>query len=271
MTTTPSSVTALLQEMGRAGARLDTLRACEAGAGNVSVALPTPADLAVTFPRFEACELPGAAPALAGWTVLVTGSGQRLRDVGAAPTAAVAAVSIDADGSATLRYADDRAWARPTSEFNSHLAVHDDQVGRRGLTGPHSVVHAQPPYLVALSHHGPADSAKFSRQILRWEPETVVQLPEGVGFLDFMVPGSQRLQEASVAGLREARIVIWAKHGLLARSDDGPLKAVDLIEYAETGAMYEALNTRTGSLGQGLTDDEVRAVIEAFDVRTTLF
>ncbi|MFD0312884.1 class II aldolase/adducin family protein [Streptomyces flavalbus] len=267
----PPSVPALLKEMGGAGARLDTLHACEAGAGNISVALPTPADLGETFPHTRAFDLPAATPALAGWTVLVTGSGQRLRDIAAAPTAAVAAVSIDTDGTALLRYADDRAWARPTSEFNSHLAVHDDHVGRRGLTGPHCVVHAQPPYLVALSHHGPADSARFSRRILRWEPETVVQLPEGVGFLDFMVPGSRQLQDASVAGLREARIVIWAKHGLLARSDDGPLKAVDLIEYAETGAMYEALNAQTGSPGEGLSDDELRAVIKAFDVRTTLY
>jgi rhamnulose-1-phosphate aldolase len=270
MTTLPP-VSTILEEMGKAGARLDTIHACEAGAGNISVALPTPADLAGTFPNEEAFELPGVAPALAGWTILVTGSGQRLRDVAAAPTAAVAAVSIGSDGSATLRYADDRAFARPTSEFNSHLAVHDDQVGRRGLTGPHSVVHAQPPYLVALSHHGPADSVKFSRQILRWEPETVVQLPEGVGFLEFMVPGSKRLQEASVAGLRDVRIVIWAKHGLLVRSDEGPLKAVDLIEYAETGAMYEAINTRTGSPSQGLSDDELRGVIKAFDVSTTLY
>lgn len=270
MTTLPP-VSAILEEMGKAGARLDTIHACEAGAGNISVALPTPADLAETFPHVEEFELPGPAPALAGWTVLVTGSGQRLRDIGAAPTAAVAAVSIAADGSATLRYADDRAYARPTSEFNSHLAVHDDQIGRRGLTGPHSVVHAQPPYLVALSHHGPADSVKFSRQILRWEPETVVQLPEGVEFLEFMVPGSKRLQEASVAGLRQARIVIWAKHGLMVRSDEGPLKAVDAVEYAETGAMYEAINTQTGSPSQGLSDDELRSVIEAFDVKTTLY
>ncbi|MEU3255375.1 hypothetical protein [Streptomyces sp. NPDC006997] len=99
----------------------------------------------------------------------------------------------------------------------------------------------------------------------------MVQLPEGVGFLDFMVPGSRRLQEASVAGLREARIVIWAKHGLLARSDDGPLKAVDLIEYAETGARYEGLNAQTGSPARGLTDGELRAVIEAFGVRTSLY
>ncbi|MHB9857832.1 class II aldolase/adducin family protein [Streptomyces sp. YIM S03343] len=269
--TTPRPVRAILDEMGKAGVRLDTIHACEAGAGNISVALPTPADLAETFPNAEAFELPGPAPALLGWTVLVTGSGQRLRDIAAVPTAAVAAVSIAADGSATLRSADNRAYARPTSEFNSHLAVHNDQIGSRGLTDPHAVVHAQPPYLVALSHHGPADSVKFSRQILRWEPETVVQLPEGVGFLEFMVPGSKKLQESSVAGLREARIVVWAKHGLLARSDDGPLKAVDLIEYAETGAMYEALNTQTGSPSQGLTDDELRAVIEAFDVKTTLY
>ncbi|MDR2566481.1 MAG: class II aldolase/adducin family protein [Bifidobacteriaceae bacterium] len=273
-------------EMGAAGSRLDAIHACEAGAGNISVAAPAFDGLEELFPDSEAYELPMAAPALAGWTVLVTGSGCRLREIGGAPTANLAAVVIGADGcQAALRSGPGRAFTRPTSEFNSHLAIHQDQVARGKYPAEpgdaraggdraalHAVVHAQPPHLVALTHRPDlGSSAAFSRRILRWEPETVVQLPEGVAVLPFMVPGSDKLAAASVRALRAHRVVLWSKHGLIVRSENGPLKAVDLIEYAETGAMYDQANTACGSPSNGLTTAELRAVIKAFNVRTTLF
>ncbi|MDR1186788.1 MAG: class II aldolase/adducin family protein [Bifidobacteriaceae bacterium] len=261
-----------LAEIGRAGARLDQMHACEAGAGNISLALAEAPGLELLFPESEPFALPVEVPHLAGWTVLVTGSGQRLRDVAATPGACLAAIRIGPDGRhGELRSAPDRAWSVPTSEFNSHLAVHEDQVASRPELTRHCVVHAQPPYLVALSHLARARStAAFNQRIMRWEPETIVQLPDGLEVLEFMVPGSDQLRAASVEGLREHRIVVWSKHGVLGRSDISPLKVVDLIEYAETGAMYEHLNTAAGSPSSGLSADELRSVVEAFDVQTTL-
>jgi rhamnulose-1-phosphate aldolase len=314
--TIKADVADVLAQMGAAGLRLDAIDACEAGAGNISVAAPGFAELDQVFPTSEPYPLPVAVPALAGWVVLVTGSGCRLRDVAAAPAANVAAVEVGEDGlTGVLRSGPGRAFATPTSEFNSHLAVHQDWAARLGAratasaagagasagdagdagsagsagsaadgasAGPgpaaaaegalHAVVHAQPPHLVALTHRTDlGDSADFSRRILRWEPETVVQLPEGVAVLPFMVPGSKTLADASVAALRAHRVVLWSKHGLMVRSEAGPLKAVDLIEYAETGAMYDQANTACGSPSEGLTPAELRAVIEAFNVQTTLF
>ena len=60
------------------------------------------------------------------------------------------------------------------------------------------VVHAQPPHLVYLSHI-PAcrDEGHLDRRLMRWEPETIVNLPTGVGLLPFMVPGPQGAQRAA--------------------------------------------------------------------------
>lgn len=258
--------------MGVAGARLDAIHACEAGAGNISFAFKEAPGLEEVFPLAEPYTLPAEVPHLAGWTVLVTGSGQRLRDVHLDEGACVAAVTIDEGGTTgTLRSTPRRAWAKPTSEFNSHLAVHDDQIARRPELTQHSVVHAQPPYIVVLSHLAECrTTAAFNRRILRWEPETIIQLPDGVGMLEFMVPGSKELMDASVAGLREHRLVVWAKHGVLGRSDDTPLKVVDLIEYAETGALYDHLNTVSGNRSEGLTAEELQATLDAFGVTSTM-
>jgi rhamnulose-1-phosphate aldolase len=57
----------------------------------------------------------------------------------------------------------------------------------------------------------------------------------------------------------------------MVRSARGPLGAVDLVEYAETGAMYDVVNTQAGSPATGLSDAELRQVITAFGVTTTLY
>ena len=271
-TTYPETLAEVLTSMGAAGQRLNAIDAIEAGAGNISCAVNWDLDLAAHFDSQQEIELPWTVPNLVGYTVLVTGSGCRLRDVADAPGENVGAVVVhDGGKTGTLHFSEGSNFLKPTSEFNSHLAVHHDQVVRRGVDF-HAVIHAQPPHLTLLSHIPEyAGTRQLNERILRWEPETVVQLPEGVGFLPFMVPGSMELMEANVAGLRDHQIVLWAKHGVMARSDASPLGACDKIEYAETGALYEYKNLCSGGRAQGLTDEELRRVIEAFAVPTTLF
>lgn len=266
----------ILAQMGAAGRRLDHMGAVEAGAGNISVSIAkTAEELGLTdrFPEVHpGTELPLPAPALAGRTVLVTGSGCRLRDVIESPEANVSAFVVDEGGrTGTWCTNPAKAYAKPTSEFNSHLAVHNDQVAQRGVDFQ-AVIHAQPPYLVQLSHVKDIRNTRdFNRRILRWEPETIVQLPAGIEVLDFMVPGGQELMENNVRALRDHVIVLWSKHGIMVRSDVAPLAAVDKVGYAETGAMYEVRNITSGNLGEGVTDAEIKAVIDAFGVDTDLF
>lgn len=271
-TSHPESLTEILESMGAAGRRLNDIDAVEAGAGNLSVVIAGELDTSELFDATREIELPLEAPALAGYTVLVTGSGCRLRGVISNAAANVGAVVVHEGGrTGTLHYLSSGNFVKPTSEFNSHLAVHNDQVGRRGVR-LHAVVHAQPPHLTLLTHiEKYASTEAMNDRILRWEPETIVQIPEGVKFLPFMVPGSAELMENNVEGLRTHQITLWAKHGLMARSDASPLGAVDKIEYAETGAMYEYKNLCAGGLAEGLSDEELHRVVEAFNVPTTLF
>jgi rhamnulose-1-phosphate aldolase len=110
----------------------------------------------------------------------------------------------------------------------------------------------------------------LNERLFRWEPETIVHLPEGVGVVPFILPGSPALMEATVALLCAHRLVLWSKHGVLARSDVSVTRAADLIEYLEAAARYEYMDLVTGGKGDGLTRDELRAVVDAFDVQTTL-
>jgi rhamnulose-1-phosphate aldolase len=261
----------LLASMGEGGRRIALIDAGEGAAGNISVCAGWPIEVRRRFPVSEPIDLPVPVPHLAGHTILVTGSGRRLRDIGASPAANIGAVVIEEDAlTATLWTAHGRLFERLTSEWNSHLAVHDDTVGRTG-TNFHAVVHAQPPHITYLSHV-PAyqDEAYFNARVMRWEPETIVQLPQGIGFLRFMIPGSETLMAANVESLRTHRIDVWSKHGVMARSDVSVTRAVDRIEYAEAGARYEYMDLVAGGRGERLTDDELRSVVEAFGIVTDL-
>lgn len=269
MTATPirPSLGEILDSMGEAGARISEIDSAEAGAGNISVYLGWDAEVRRRFPMSEEIELPLPAPHLVGGTLLVTGSGRRLRQIIADPESCVGAVKVHDGGlAATLWTSPERLFERLTSEFNSHLGVHEDQVARRGVSFQ-AVVHAQPPHLTYLSHI-PAyrTDEGMNRRILRWEPESIVSLSQGIKVLPFYVPGSPEMMAANVEGLRDFEITLWSKHGVMARSDLSVTRAVDRIEYAETGAKYEYMDLAAGGRAEGLTREEIRSVADAFSI-----
>jgi rhamnulose-1-phosphate aldolase len=265
------SLDELLATIGEAGQRISGIEASEGAAGNISMYIGWGLEVRRRFPQEAPFQLPQPAPSLAGKLVIVTGSGRRLRDIHHDPTANLAVAAIGPDGlTARLHTAPHRLFQQPTSEFNSHLAVHNDQVARTG-TNFHALIHAQPPHLVYLSHI-PAyrERAFFNRQLLRWEPETIINLPEGIGVLPYCLPGSPAMMEANLVGLRTHNVVLWSKHGVMARSEFSVTRAADRIEYAETAALYEYMDLANGGRAEGLTEDELREIVRAFNVQTTL-
>jgi rhamnulose-1-phosphate aldolase len=262
----------LLEMMGEAGKHLAEIEASEGAAGNISVCLRWQVELRTRFPVIDEIELPQPVPELAGAAFLVTGSGRRLREIMDEPTASIACILVDEGGKTGKLYTSyQRRFERVTSEFNSHLAVHYDQICTT-QTNFHAVIHAQPVHLTYLSHIPRyQDEQYLNTHLLRWQPETIVNLPEGIGFIPFRIPSSQELMTGNVASLRQHRIVIWAKHGVMARSDVSVKRAADRVEYAETAAKYEYLNLCAGEIGEGLSADEIRQICQTFSVQQTIF
>jgi rhamnulose-1-phosphate aldolase len=262
----------ILAMIGEAGRRLSEIDASEGSAGNISAYLGWPVDPRRLFPNVEALTLPIAVPALIGGSLLVTGSGRRLREVLQDPAANLGFVTVDEGGHTGRLYTSpQRLFGRLTSELDSHLAVHNDQVKATG-TNFHAVVHAQPVYLTYLSHVRRYQSTAYlSRHLLRWQPEAVANLPEGLGCVPFLVPGSHELCAATSRALRAHRIAVWCKHGVIARSDQSVKRAVDRIEYAETAARYEYLNLTNGGAAKGLSEAEIRRLCRAFGIKNSVF
>jgi rhamnulose-1-phosphate aldolase len=258
--------------MGEVGKHLSEIGAAEGAAGNLSVCVRDTVEIREFFPEMNVIDLPVPAPDLAGATIFVTGSGRRLRDIEDTPITNVAAIIIE-DGGKTGRMftAVDCLFKRVTSEFNSHLAVHHDQMRRRGIKS-HAIIHAQPTYLTFLSHlPNYQDERYLNMHLLRWQPETILNFPNGIGVLPFLMIGSVHLMLESMLCLRDHHLVVWSQHGVMARADKSILHALDLVEYAETAAQYEVLNLFTGEESAGLSPEHIRAVAESWNIKQIIY
>ena len=262
----------LLTVMGKVGKRLSEIEASEGAAGNISLCMRWPVDVTNRFPVAEEFELPQPVPELAGVTFIVSGSGRRLREINDEPTAHLACLVVNEGGGIAKLYSSPQGrFERVTSEFNSHLAVHYDQICASNTTF-HAILHAQPVHLTYLSHVPRyLDEKYLNTHLLRWQPETILNLPEGIGVIPFRVPGSTELMSDNVETLRRHRLAIWAKHGVMARSDKSIKHALDLVEYAEAAAKYEYLNLSLGEIAEGLSPEEIREICKKFDVQQTVF
>lgn len=265
-------VSEFFEEMGEVGARLSELGACEGAAGNLSVCFNWDAKVTDVLPLHHIVPLPIEVPELAGYTVIATGSGVRLPEICRKPQARLCAVKVMEGGKMGQIYQGIRCdYTRPTSEFNSHLAIHALMVRRTG-TNFHAVVHTHPPYLTYLTHIPRyQDQAYFNQHVLRWQPEMIVNLPDAIGWTDFCTPGTAGLMQASLDGFAEHRVIVWSKHGIVARSEVSIKNALDLIEYAEAGARYEFFNLISGEHGEGLKRSEVDAIDDCYHLKQSIF
>jgi rhamnulose-1-phosphate aldolase len=262
----------LLNQLGQVGKRLSDIGAAEAAAGNLSLCIREPLEITALFPIIQMIDLPVPASDLAGMTIIVSGSGRRLRDILDAPTANLACIIVEAGGRTGKMFTSpDCQFKRVASEFNSHLGVHHDQTRSRGVN-LHTVLHAQPVYLTFLSHLIDYQNQEYlNRHLLRWQPETVLTFPKGIGILPFILIGSSQLMIETQIAMREHELVVWSQHGVMTRADNSILHALDLIEYAETAAHYEFLNLIGGGLSEGLNPKHLRDVSDSWNIQQNIY
>jgi rhamnulose-1-phosphate aldolase len=243
--------------------------AAEGAAGNISVFVRQLHGLDPAFVDRGEFKLPLPCPSLAGGWVVVTSSGRRLRDTQRSPETVIVVLNILPGGMLARRYS--AFQMLPTSEINSHLAVHEGHVARRKIE-QHAVVHAQPFHLTYLSHHpNYSDTRSLSRRLVRWQPETLFVFPEGIAVLPYELPGSEEQMLATAEAMQNHRMVVWMRHGVLARSDANAVQAANLVEYADAAAHYELENLRLGMPTEGFSDEQILQFCKRFEIDASLF
>lgn len=206
-----------------------------------------------------------AYPELAGRSFLVTGTGRRFRDLAkaAAPNVCILSMTAAGDGYRIIWGGDSGGPFRPTSEFPSHLRVHEFL--RESAAPQRVVLHTHPTELIALTHLAEYRSeAGLNRALWASHPEVKVVLPKGIAWTDYLVPGSEKLALATVAGFRRGRaVVMWPMHGCVAVGRE-IMEAFDLIDTLNKAAQIVLFVRAAGQQLEGLTPDNLAELAQTF-------
>jgi rhamnulose-1-phosphate aldolase len=256
----------ILEEMLEVSGYLWERGWAERNAGNLSV------DVTEHIPTGDTGKSEGALqeldftyPDLANRFFLVTGSGRRFRDMRKSPPANACVLRISEDGGKYTIIWGGQAGPdfRPTSEFPAHLRLHEHL--RQTNAEEKVVLHTHPIELIALTHLPEYREQAALNQVL-WctHPEVKYNLPKGVGFVPYVIPGSEELAQATLECFQRGYpVVLWEIHGSVSKAKE-PMVAFDLIDIANKAASIVLLCRAAGHVPTGLSKEQLDDIVRTF-------
>jgi rhamnulose-1-phosphate aldolase len=239
----------------------------EANGGNISIRitaeelLPFEKKLATA----EETQLPFAIPEIKGDCFLVTGTGVFFRHIKAYPRESLGIVRINQKGDAYTTLWGYTAGGRPTSELPAHLLSHAAR--KKASQGRDRVVlHTHATHLIALSFVLPLDTKVVTRELWEMMSECLVLFPEGVGVLEWMMPGSLEIGHATARLMEKHRLVLWAHHGIFGAGENLD-QVFGLIETADKAAEMLLKVMAAGGKQQAISAHQLMALAKAFGVQ----
>jgi len=217
------------------------------------------------FSDFPVFELKKEYKELAGKFFFVTGTGKRMRDLAKSPMKNALIIKVSDNGRTyTLisRYKSDTYQFKPTSELPTHLGIHQ-MIAKRG-TKEKVIIHTHANELVALTHNPELKSSEAINRIL-WgmHPETMVFVPKGVGFVPYIIPGSEEIAESTIHALANHSIALWEKHGVFSIGEN-VFDTFDNIDIVSKSAKIYFMCRSAGFTPEGLSVEQLEKLKNLF-------
>ena len=219
--------------------------------------------------RFDAAApwmpIGASVPELAGEFFLVTGTGRFFRNIKPDPEACLGIIEIDSTGEQCRLCWGYMEGGRPTSELPTHLLNH--QVKKRVTNGRHRIIyHAHTTNVIALSFVLPLKDEIFTRELWEMATECPVVFPEGIGVIDWMVPGGMEIGLATSRLMERYNAVIWAMHGMFCSGAtfDETFGLMHTIE--KSAEILVKVMSMTNRKRQTITPDNFRALEKGFHI-----
>ncbi len=206
-----------------------------------------------------------SVPGLAGEYFLVTGSGKFFRNVMRDPEDSVCIIEVDEKGENYRILWGLKNGGRPTSELPSHLMNHE--VKKQATKGAYRVIyHAHTTNVIALTFVLPLKDEVFTRELWEMATECPVVFPDGVGVVEWMVPGGRDIAVATSELMKKYDVAVWAHHGIFCAGPDFDI-TFGLAHTVEKSAeiLVKMLSVRPDKL-QTITPDNFRDLAQDFKV-----
>uniref|UniRef100_A0A7V0Z717 Class II aldolase/adducin N-terminal domain-containing protein n=1 Tax=candidate division WOR-3 bacterium TaxID=2052148 RepID=A0A7V0Z717_UNCW3 len=138
----------------------------------------------------------------------------------------------------------------------SHLLIHSFFL--KNKIDKKAIIHTHPNHIIALSHIRKYSSENaFNRLIWSIHPEVKVVIPEGVGYVKYNCPGTERLARATLKKLKNRRLIVWERHGCVAIGKD-LYEAFDLIDTVNKAIEIFFICRNAGYYPQGLNSLQLK-------------
>jgi rhamnulose-1-phosphate aldolase len=149
---------------------------------------------------------------------------------------------------------------RPTSELPTHLGIH--QLIQQRASSEKVVIHTHANELVALTQIREfCNEERLNKLLWGMHPETMVFVPQGVGFVPYVTPGTEQIAMETLKALEKHNVVIWEKHGVFAIGES-VFDTFDTIDILGKSAKIFFLVNGSGYKAEGLTDEQLEILKE---------
>ncbi len=226
----------------------------EKNAGNISIVLPE----TIQTSELSGChenKLERTFPGLKQKCFYMTATGKRMQDIAKSPTNNGLFVQLNNSGNAYRMIRETPGNIQPTSEFPTHLGIHN-MIADRG-TGETVVMHTHATEIIALTQYANIkNSEDLNRILLGMHPETMVFIPKGVGLVPYILPGTQAIADATINSFKNHDLVVWKKHGIFAIGKS----LTDTFDHIDIVCKAAKIWFQCKSAGfepEGLTDDQL--------------
>ena len=254
----------ILEDIGTVARQLHEKGWAEGNAGNISVNISNVPGEEIEGFALSDCEYPLAQnnPSLADHLLLITAAGVKMPELAKNPLKHLAIIKISSNGrffSYLLRDGIPKQTSVTlTSELPAHLAIHECLVKENKIEK--AIVHTHVNELIALTHDPEmTNEEKLNNVLLSMHPEVVMNFPEGIGFVPFMLPGSKEIGNASAESLKLRRLILWDKHGVVSVGNS-VTQCLDQIEIITKAAKIYFLCRAAGFYPEGLTPEQIRSI-----------
>jgi rhamnulose-1-phosphate aldolase len=256
------TINQLISDLAEVGKCLWQKGWAERNAGNISVNVTESLPEAERKRILQLSPFPAGLerlyPGLKNAAFLVTGTGRRMRELASDPEANLMLIVINESGDAYFSnpLKNETTVIRPTSELPTHLAIHEQLV----ISGKaeKALLHTHPDELIALTQIREfCEEDALNHLLWGMHPETPVFIPEGAGFVSYLLPGTEEIAMATLEKFRNHRAVIWEKHGCLAIGED-VFEAFDLVDMLAKSAGIFFRCRAAGYTPEGLSEEQIR-------------
>ncbi|RKY81590.1 rhamnulose-1-phosphate aldolase [candidate division KSB1 bacterium] len=230
----------------------------EKNAGNISVNITSLInDSLPDISSSPMLDLAEPSPYIGGMFFLISAAGSLMRNLNKRPLDNMVVIRVANNGAAyqILSVNNDSVPLVPSSELPTHFAVH--QLLKIRNSTKKAVIHSHVDELIALTQiQQYKNEEEINRILWGMHPESMIVIPQGVGFVPYKLTGSVDLAQATLEKMAGHDIVLWEKHGVLS-SGESVSQAFDYIDIAAKSVRIFFMCKASGFEPEGLTDKQI--------------